>query len=274
MGHDPIARRALAGMDGPHSPRPDMTVGEVSKVEHVAPFVRALDDYARPYGVDHDRLGGLFVAAVGPIIVAGELHPVALAELLFHLDECLGLSSIPASWLPVVRLAALGDEPNRAALSGEGLHLLADHGARPALLRLSECDDVAALIAGGAVGLGTSQPARLQEDRDNADLAERAVVGGGCTDGVGQRLPALAGGVDHWGPRALVAGQRGDVTVEDGLAGWVPNCSTTRPSPTSSASNAVLASPSSIAPKAALVRKWEPRTISSSLNVAMPWSWN
>jgi hypothetical protein len=42
MGQDPIARRALAGVDGPHPFQSDVAVGEVSKVEHVAPPILAL----------------------------------------------------------------------------------------------------------------------------------------------------------------------------------------------------------------------------------------
>ena len=42
MGQDPIARRALGGVDGPHPFQSDVAVGEVGKVEHVAPPILAL----------------------------------------------------------------------------------------------------------------------------------------------------------------------------------------------------------------------------------------
>ncbi len=56
-------------------------------VEYVAPPVLALDDHAGPCRVDRDHLGGLSVEPVGAVVVAGELHPIAGAELLLDLDK-------------------------------------------------------------------------------------------------------------------------------------------------------------------------------------------
>lgn len=75
VSHDPIARGTLGAVNGPHPPRPDMPVGEMGKVEHVAPPVPALDDHAGACGVDRDHLGRLPVQALGPVVVAGELQP-------------------------------------------------------------------------------------------------------------------------------------------------------------------------------------------------------
>ncbi len=69
-------------MDGPHPPRPDMPVGKVAEVEHLARPVLALEHHAGPIGVDRDHLGGLSVELIGAIVVAGELDAVAGAELL------------------------------------------------------------------------------------------------------------------------------------------------------------------------------------------------
>jgi hypothetical protein len=155
---------------------------------------------------------------LGPIVVAGELDAVALAELLLDLDERFGLSAAPAGGLPVVRLAALGDKSDGSRLGIDGLDPVTDPGARPALLGLAERDDVAGLVAGGEPGLGAGKAARLQDTRDHGVLAERAVHDERGADGFGQFLPALAGRVEHEGPAALLAGQACEVAGEDGLA--------------------------------------------------------
>ena len=196
-----------------------MPVGEMGKVEHVAPPVPALDDHAGACGVDRDHLGRLPVQALGPVVVAGELLPIAGPELLRDLDERLGLGGAPAGGLPVVRLAALGDEPDGATLHIDGLHPVADPGTRAAFLRLAERDDVAGLVAGRALGLGAGESARFEYGRNHGVLAERAIADERGADGVGQLLPPLAGRVEHQRPGAVFAGQRGEVAGEDGLAG-------------------------------------------------------
>lgn len=78
-----------------------MPVGEVGEVEHLAAPILACNDEARPGVVDRDHLGGLSVEPIRPVVVAGELRPVAGAELLRYLDERLGDIGTPSRRLPV-----------------------------------------------------------------------------------------------------------------------------------------------------------------------------
>lgn len=59
VDEDAIARRPLSRMDRSHPARPEMPVGEMAHVEHLAPPVLALADRAGPSGVDRDHLGAL-----------------------------------------------------------------------------------------------------------------------------------------------------------------------------------------------------------------------
>ncbi len=87
MDQDPIARRALAGMDRPHPPRSDVPVGEVGEVEHVAAPVLALDDHARALRVDRDHLGGVAIVPLGPIVSAPFSFLSRLASALIVLPS-------------------------------------------------------------------------------------------------------------------------------------------------------------------------------------------
>lgn len=66
-----IARRRLGAGDGPHPTGPDVAVGKVRQVEHVAPPVLALDHHVGAGGVDRDDLGGVSVEPIGAVVVAG-----------------------------------------------------------------------------------------------------------------------------------------------------------------------------------------------------------
>lgn len=87
----------LRAVDGADPAGADVPVGEVAKVEHLALAVVLLDHDAGALGVDRDEHCGVAVAALGAVVVAGELELVAGAELLFDLRERLGVGAAPAA---------------------------------------------------------------------------------------------------------------------------------------------------------------------------------
>ena len=91
MRHDPVARRALAGVDGADPAGPYVAIGKVAKVEHLALAIVLLDDNARSLRIDRDDHRGRAIEAVRAVVVAGELHPVPFAELMADLGERLGM---------------------------------------------------------------------------------------------------------------------------------------------------------------------------------------
>lgn len=108
MGHDPIARHTLTGMDGPHPSGPDVPVGEVRQIEHVASPIFALDDHARALRVDRDHLGGVPVVPLGTVVIAGELEAFPSAKPLSDVGRRFGMVSGPAGGVPVVGAALVG----------------------------------------------------------------------------------------------------------------------------------------------------------------------
>lgn len=164
--HDPIAQSSLAGMDGPHSPRPDMPVGEVAKVEHLARPVLALQHQARALWVDRDHPGGLPVEPIGAVVLAGELNAVAGAELQRYLCAGLGHLRAPACGLPVdgLRLVALpetlvGQQSRGVSRGVDGLDAVPDADTRALLIRLLRDNDVSRPIDGREAGPGLGEVA-------------------------------------------------------------------------------------------------------------------
>ncbi len=77
-------------------------------VEHLAAPVVAGDDHAGAGGVDRDHLGGVAAEATGAVVVAGELEPVAGAQLVLDSHKGLGLVGALAGGLPVTGAALSG----------------------------------------------------------------------------------------------------------------------------------------------------------------------
>lgn len=87
--HDPIARRALAGVDGADPAGTDMAVGEARQVEHLALAVILLDQDARFWWIDRDRHRGCAVEVARTVVSAGGQGAVPFEQLVLHLGECL-----------------------------------------------------------------------------------------------------------------------------------------------------------------------------------------
>lgn len=82
-----------------------MAVGEPVHVERLAGVILLLDGDAALVGVDCDDLGGIAVVAGCGAVVAGELEPVAGAELGRDLGIGLGLIAAPSCGRPCHCLA-------------------------------------------------------------------------------------------------------------------------------------------------------------------------
>ena len=93
MGDYAGGGRPLRAVDRADPAGADVAVGEMAQVEHLALAVVLLDEDARSGWVDREHHRGIAVAALGAVVVAGELELVAGAELLLDLGERLGMGA-------------------------------------------------------------------------------------------------------------------------------------------------------------------------------------
>lgn len=150
VGHDPIARRPLCGMNRGDPCGPDVAVGDVGHVEGLALTALHADHDDALVGVDREHFGGAPIEAFGGIVVAGELDAVAVAEFLLDSHEGVGLGAAAVAGGPGERRVLGVEQVDGAGLGVDGLDTVAGVAVRRAALpALAERHDMAGTVAGG-----------------------------------------------------------------------------------------------------------------------------
>lgn len=195
MCHDPIAGRALRGIDGGDPGGTDVAVGDVAHVESL-PLAALHADHDQPLlGVDREHLCGAPVEALGGIVLADKLDALAGTQSPWHLGEIVCLGAAAVSGGPGERLVLGVEQADGAGLGVDGCDAVAGVAARRAVLAaLAERHDMAGTVAGGTGALRLSQPERFEYRHGHGPRLQRAVADQFGADGVGERLAPPAGG--------------------------------------------------------------------------------